>query len=629
MTIIDSETVVVYNFNELKTVLEGNNTYNLVYFGANITLGASGILLYPSKTSITIDGTYDNVRYTYTDFNSSSFTQTILLSGTPTSMNITVQNIDVVGRNYYGVISVLDSSLFSNVVVNYINVNYTGPQLAFNPYSSLNIIDCNIVIQAGASTAQEVAETRNVTLGGTVNINSASTSDSVFWFRNVVGGVYPFLNVLPNANVSITSENMYLYYVSSAAYIDMTFGGGSNVNIITSNGMGYNNTHLTRNVLIDNNAALSITQKQQFGTTATWCISGEFKMNSGSELRMISNYTGSSSNYNLLFTSSSASINLDNPKNLVLYNLGANAIYSSLTIPYSLNISQYNRWTSVTPLANAGDIYDIPTFSWYKLENVNNLQIVGTLTTATTTISSTNLTTQEQSELPSLTNFLLNNTRVLSMGRPSLTINPITDVSTEISGVTTPYADVKISYEGNDYYVQADSNGNYIYNYSQPLAIGTEISFLSNVAHSFLYRFRTVEVIYPGDLSIVSATSQVTFSTTPFQSSPTLCERSSPLKVVVEDSRITPIIWHLYATINTPLTNENNKILDNGLVFVDDMSNMFILSSTPVLVYTSDGITTGTIEVEWATNEGILLQLNIVPIQSNTAYKTNINWSIK
>ena len=42
MTIIDSETVVVFNFNELKTVLEGN-TYNYIYFGDNITLGSTGI----------------------------------------------------------------------------------------------------------------------------------------------------------------------------------------------------------------------------------------------------------------------------------------------------------------------------------------------------------------------------------------------------------------------------------------------------------------------------------------------------------------------------------------------------------------------------------------------------------
>lgn len=38
MTIIDANTVVVMTSSELKTVLEGVNTYTTIYFGANITL---------------------------------------------------------------------------------------------------------------------------------------------------------------------------------------------------------------------------------------------------------------------------------------------------------------------------------------------------------------------------------------------------------------------------------------------------------------------------------------------------------------------------------------------------------------------------------------------------------------
>ncbi|HHW69611.1 MAG TPA: hypothetical protein GX747_04660 [Tenericutes bacterium] len=627
MTIIDSETVVVYNFNELKSVLEGN-TYNYVYFGDNITLGG-GINVNLSRTNLTIDGTYNNIRYTYTDYPSSAYTQTILLSGGTSSMNITVKNIDVVGRNYYGVICVYDSANFTNVVVTYENMDYEGPQMAFNPYSSLRIINCNINIISNVSSANEVAETRNVTLGGNVTINSVTTGTSVFWLRNVVGGVYPYINVLPGANVYINTVNRYLYYVSSAAYINMTFGSGSVSNIITSTGMGYDNGHLTNDVLIDNDAVLHITQTTQFGSTATWRVRGEFRMNDSSSLKMVSNYIGTTGNYCLEFTGASASLFLNNPKSVIFYNLGTNALNSTATIPYTLNISQFNRWTAVTSYATAGDIYDIPTYSWYKIENINNLVIQGTITSTTTTISSINLTSGEQTELPALTNLILNNTRVMSMGRPSLSINPITDLSTDITGITAANADVRITYLGNDYYVQADGNGNFSYSYFPSLPIGTEISFVSNVANSFLYRFRTVEIIYPGDLFIKAASNQITFSTTPFQTSPTLCQRSSPLKVIVEDSRITPSVWKLYASINSELTNEKGNVLTDGLVFVDNIGNMEIFSSDPVLVYTSDGVTTGEIEVEWQADEGILLQLNVVPIVAKTTYKTDINWSIE
>lgn len=429
--------------------------------------------------------------------------------------------------------------------------------------------------------------------------------------------------------MTIVGNSSYLYYLSSATYMNMTFGSNSNTNIETARGVGYDNGHRTNNVLIDSGATLNIEQKQQFGSTATWCVIGEFKMNSGSSLKMISDYSGATGNYCLQFIGTSALFNLNNPSSVVFYNRPTNAIYSSSTIPFTFNIPQYNRWTTFTALASAGDIYDIPTYSWYKLENANNLIVGGNITTSTTIITSTNLTSAEESELPSLNNFFINNTKVLSMGRPPLGINPITDTSTEISGITSPYADVRISYNSNDYYVQADNLGNYSYTYSIPLPIGTVIYFVSNVANSFLYRFRNVEVIFTGDLHITSATSQVSFSTIPFQTTPTLCNRSSNLEVIVNDSRIYPTVWNLYAYINHPLINEKGDTLIDGLVFVDGIGNMTVLSTTPTLVYTSDGITTGEIEVDWPNNKGILLQLNINPIVTNTTYKSDINWHIE
>lgn len=57
-------------------VLEGTNNYNYIYFGANITLTA-GIKIASTKTNITIDGTYQNVRYTYEDMKNLSASNTI------------------------------------------------------------------------------------------------------------------------------------------------------------------------------------------------------------------------------------------------------------------------------------------------------------------------------------------------------------------------------------------------------------------------------------------------------------------------------------------------------------------------------------------------------------------------
>lgn len=76
MTILNDATVVIFTSEELKTVLEQNNSYTHIYFGANITL-ASGIKIASTKTNIIIDGTYQDVRYTYEDMKNLSASNTI------------------------------------------------------------------------------------------------------------------------------------------------------------------------------------------------------------------------------------------------------------------------------------------------------------------------------------------------------------------------------------------------------------------------------------------------------------------------------------------------------------------------------------------------------------------------
>ncbi len=624
MTIIDSTTVVVFNSNELKTVLEGNNTYSLIYFGANITL-TSGITILPSKTSITIDGTYEGIRYTYEDMNSADFTYTIGIRSA-SSVRITMQNIDLIGHNYYGIIAVADLTTTSGVVLTYNNANYTGPQITYCAYGTVRYIDCNINIQASYSPANEVAECSIVEIGGTTTIYHTSTTTSMFWFRGISN---PIFRILDNANVTITSINSYLYYIEGARSLSLTFGNNSSTNITVATGMCYA-AQTANSVLIDTNATLNIEQTSRNATYATWYISNLFQMNNSSNLKMISNYTGiTTTNYNLVFNSASAQFILNNPESIIFYNNNTKALNSTSTTAFNFNIPQFNRWITAKTLNQAGDIYDIPNYSWYKLENTGNIELAGTITSSATTISTNNLTANELATLPSLTNLTFQNTPVFSIGRPSITINPITDQSTEITGTTTPNADVRISYNTNDYYVVADSSGHYVYPLSTTLPIGTEISFVSNLANSFLYRFRTVEIIYPGDLSIESATEILTFTLEPISSSPTLCPRSSTLKVVVNDSRITPTNWKLYATINHELQSQNGHILTNGLVYIDENNNLTILSSTPTLVYTQPTITTGETEVEWPDDEGILLQLNIVPIIVGETYTATINWSIE
>lgn len=101
MTIINDATVVIFTSEELKTVLEQSNSYTHIYFGANITL-ASGIKIASTKSNAIIDGTYQDVRYTYEDTKNLSASNTINVTSSNTT-KVTVQNMDIKGYNYYGV----------------------------------------------------------------------------------------------------------------------------------------------------------------------------------------------------------------------------------------------------------------------------------------------------------------------------------------------------------------------------------------------------------------------------------------------------------------------------------------------------------------------------------------------
>ena len=66
MTIINDTTVVVFSSEELKTVLESDNSYTYIYFESNISL-KSGIKIASTKANIIIDGTYNGVTYNFED----------------------------------------------------------------------------------------------------------------------------------------------------------------------------------------------------------------------------------------------------------------------------------------------------------------------------------------------------------------------------------------------------------------------------------------------------------------------------------------------------------------------------------------------------------------------------------
>lgn len=390
MKIIDNLTVVVYTSEELKTALENNNGYTYVYFGSDITL-TSGINISGTKSNVTIDGTYENVRYHFTDMKNLSGSSAIQAANR-LILNVTVKNMDITGYNYYGIIYVPDASTYQSTIVEYNNITYVGPQISFHPFGLTRFIDSDITIQENYAAGNEVAECNKIEIGGTTTILHKSTANSSFWFRNS----NPIFTVLKNANAKFTSiSREFLYGVTNLAF---TIEENASFEIITKNGFAYG-TYGTANTLIDKNASFKLTQTALNGGYSTWYSYGTITLNEEANLSIINDFTGvSTSTYNINFQGSTAGFVFNNPGYVILYNKAANIINTSTTINFDFTFSRLNLFTNAITIEDNISATTLPTYAWYKDTDLST--VTGTFNSTTSNKKTNDFTEEELTTLP-------------------------------------------------------------------------------------------------------------------------------------------------------------------------------------------------------------------------------------
>ncbi len=620
MTIINENTVVVTSSSELKEALEKNNAYTYIYFGNNITL-ESGITISKNKNNIVIDGTYNNITYEFTDQKKLGTGDTINISS-PTITNVTVKNLKITGYNYYGVIYVPDASSYKNTTVEYNNITYQGPQISFNPYGLTRFINANITIEDSYATGNEVAECNQIEIGGNTTITHKSTSNSTFWFRNA----NPSFTILKDANVKITSEKRELFY--GVTNLKFTISKNASLYLTTYNGLAYG-TNGTETTVIDEKALFSITKTNYSGSYATWYSYGTITLNNNSSLLITNDYPNiTDNNYNISFQGANTGLYLNNPNKVILYNSKANIFNTSTTIPFSFSYSRINMFDKVVPYS--GDISkdNLPTYLWYKNNSLSTIS--GTFNSTKTTINTNNYTEEELKTLPDLTNFNFPNKKILSIGTVPLRLNAITDKDTNMSGITDSNASILIEYNDVSTIVKANEEGIFSYDYQEALDVGTVISFIVKNYDTVLYYNKTVEIVYSGELTLDTATKYFEFKLSPISNNPLLYPRLNDLIITVTDSRVDSSPWKLYATINHDLESDDGIILKYSLVYVNNLGEISILSSTPTLVYTgeSNGGSIKVTNISWNENEGILFQLKDY-LENKKEYKAEITWILE
>ena len=615
MTIIDDNTVVVNTSAELKNVLENNNAYNYIYFGNNINL-TTGIVISNTKTNVVIDGTYENVTYEFTDMKSTGATDTIRVNSAINK--VTVKSMKITGYNYYGVVYVPEEAKYKDVIIEYKNISYLGPQISFHPYGLTRFIDVNIEIQENYAAGNEVAECNKIEIGGESIITHKSTGNSSFWFRNND----PYFKILPNSIVHFTSINREMIY--GVTNLEFDVGHNSSFYVITKNGMGYG-TFGTGVTSIEENALLNIKQTSRNGSYPTWYSYGSITLNNNSILEIINDYASiTSSNYNIYFNGSNTGFYLNNPEKVILYNKVANVLYTNSTVSFNFNFNRINLFDTAIDVSSDITKDTLPT-SWYK-NTLSN--ITGTFTNSKTTITSSDFTESDLTTLPSLDKFIVNNKKIISVGDFVLHINALTDTDTIISGNTINNSSILIEYDNESVGVKVNEDGTYSYTLPNTLPIGTKITFNTKLQNEPIYNTKIIEIVYSGELVIDDATKIVKFVLEPISTNPILCPKENELVINVTDSRIHSSNWKLYVSINHDLSNKDDVLEKSIIIKKDD--EIIVLDQEPKLIYTGvdNGGVIKTTNIIFKEDEGILLCINN-PIKNNMVYSSIISYSIE
>ncbi len=627
----EETSVVVNNYDKLASAITGNNNYNTIYLNADIEITSR--INYPTtKTNLTINGTYTNeqgitTRHTLTDMNSSAISNSIYISSATSAIDVTLCNVDIVGKNYYGIVAVEAATSTKVVTLTYKNVNYTGPQISYNRQGMVRYIDSNITIKTSsgyASPSNELAEANKVEIGGKTTINHTSTGNAMFWFTYS----NPYFKILENADVTITSESRETFYCDYSP--DITIENGANVTINTPRGMFYDtgSSQLAKSFLIEKNANLKVTQTAVKSGVGTIRCSGNFTVSDGASLYIANTLSSSAP---LIQMTATGSVTFENPKSVVLYNKNGNLIrWTSGTGKVNIDSQVVNYWLSAKDFPDAGTLSDTPLYIWDKSDG-SNAEINATTSTSATTAVTTNITSSDSSTPPSLETFNLQNVRVLSMGQLSLKINTISDAALNITGTTNPSSNLKaeflLSSVENNVTGTSDSSGSFSLALSETLPIGTPVKLTAN--DNFKNKIETSTIVYAGALEFKTVPSELAFKSTVIPTVKTTIQRQEPdWSIIISDSRILSTNWNLYASIKKPFTSVSNHTIEDALVFIDEKDENFVINSEPTEIYSGNSVSSPTdTTIKWSENRGMLLTVNPQNILAES-YETTITWTL-
>lgn len=602
---------------ELKQVISEDNNYDYIYLGNDI-IATEGFIINSNKSKLTIDGTYNGKKYTYT--NNLSLEENAIKAST-TNKKIVLKNMNIVCSNGYGVIYVVSHPNYSNVLVEYNNVNFSGIELSQNYYGTTKIVDSIIEIKdVNNVPAQRACNSNRILIDGNTTISNTSTTNTIFFFNDVIPSL---VKIMPNSRVNISTPKEFM---NGTNRLDLTIGHGAEFLLTTGNGFSITTTHGARNVLVEEMADFTFIENSH-QRVPMWSVFGDFIVKEGASVSILNTYmTTPTDNYNIYFKGTNQKFILDNPRNVNIYTKNANIVYTNNPVNFIFKFTRINMWIYALDYTSACTLDDTPAFYWYKENSL--AQITGVFNKDTTTVESHNFTDEQLNLLSDINNFSFQNKKILTMGLLKINVHPITSTSDSISGHTIPLANVKIEYEDKSIKALADENGLFEAKVDTVIPNNTVVKITSCLNGCFTER--KVTTPFNGELTLFKVTQNIAFSMIPTSINPIILPKQKENIVTVIDSRLNSTNWKLYINYINPMMEVSGKVLIDSLIFKKFNNEEIDLKTNKKLIFESSdsGGNVNVSSVTFSIDKGLFLKPSKDLLEGED-YSTKIIWSVE
>lgn len=578
----------------------------------------SGFTINRNKEKIIVDGTYNGNKTTYTNNLSEAID---VINVNPTNKKVIFKNMNIVSSHSYGVIYVPSHPNYSNVVIEYNNINFNGIELSCNYYGVTKIVNSVIEVkEINGVQPQRVCDSNRIIVDGKTTINSTSPTNTIFFLNDVIPS---YLKIMPDSIVSITTNKELM---NGTNRFDLIVGHGSEFLLTTGNGFAITTTHGARNVVIEEMANFTFIEKGH-QRVPMWNIFGDFVVKEGASVSILNTYMSTpTDNYNIYFKGTNQKFILDNPKYINIYTKNANVLYTNNDVQFSFKFNRINMWLEAIDYLNAYTIDNKPDFYWYK-ENICT-EINGTITKDSTIITSHNFTSEEVNSLSDITNFTFQKKKMLTVGMVKINIHPIIDTVNVLSGHTIGYADVEIEYNTKTLTAKADENGLFEFNLYNIIPNDTTVKLTTYLNGCFTER--KIIVPFYGELTLLQVTENIRFSQNKISQKPLILSKKNQTIITIVDSRINHTKWKLFANFINPMIERSGMILIDSLLFKKFNNEIIKLTTNKKLVYEANN-TSENVEVNkitFSVDKGLLLSPNKNLLEDED-YSTLIIWTLE